>query len=98
MEQAPAIDLPFTTDAVVLVLSYGASQECSPYSQVQIAEWCDRFWCHYLDVIAAPAIEAVLPILAEVDEQLSEHQQIPPELFRQWVNLAKAKLLRVSEN
>jgi L-rhamnose isomerase len=49
-------------------------------------------------VIAAPAIESVLPILTEVDEQLSEHRQIPPELFRQWVNLAKTKLLQVSEN
>jgi hypothetical protein len=63
------ITLPFTQEAALCVLSYGASPEQSPYSHKQIAEWCDRFWCQYLDVDAPPQIERLLPVLADVDAQ-----------------------------
>ena len=50
------IEFPFTRDSVIRVLTYGAHPEASPYSHKQIAEWCDRFWCQYLDIDAEPVI------------------------------------------
>lgn len=41
----------------------------SPYSHKQIAEWCDQFWCLYLDEDAPPDIEPLLPILTSVETQ-----------------------------
>ncbi len=43
--------------------------EASPYSHKQIAEWCDRYWCEYLDIDAAPEVKRLLPVLADVDVQ-----------------------------
>lgn len=51
------------------MLAWGANPEASPYSHKQIAEWCDRFWCQYLDVDAAPEIETLLPVLTDVETQ-----------------------------
>ncbi len=65
---APA-DLPFTRESVLQMLAWGASPESSPYSHKQIAEWCDRFWCQYLDVDAEPEIERLLPVLTDVETQ-----------------------------
>lgn len=67
------IPLPFTPEAVIQVLEWGAHPEQSPYSHKQIAEWCDRFWCQYLDVDAPPDIERLLPILADVELQWDLH-------------------------
>ncbi|MBK7052358.1 MAG: hypothetical protein IPH54_17635 [Rhodoferax sp.] len=47
----------------------GANPETSPYSHKQIAEWCDRFWCQYLDVDAGTEIETLLPVLTDVETQ-----------------------------
>lgn len=69
MELSKPIELPFTRDSVIRVLTYGANPEASPYSHKQIAEWCDRFWCQYLDVDAEAAIEELLPVLTDVDTQ-----------------------------
>jgi hypothetical protein len=69
MSPSEPITLPFTREDALRVLSYGASPEQSPYSHKQIAEWCDRFWCQYLDVDAPPQIERLLPVLADVDAQ-----------------------------
>jgi len=63
------VTLPFTPEAVLQVLEWGARPETSPYSHKQIALWCDRFWCQYLDVDAPPAIERLLPILTDVETQ-----------------------------
>jgi hypothetical protein len=63
------IPLPYTPEAVVQVLSWGASPKAAPYSHKQIAEWCDRFWCQYMDVDAPDSIERLLPTLADVDAQ-----------------------------
>jgi len=51
------------------MLAWGANPEASPYSHKQIAEWCDRFWCQYLDVDADPEIERLLPVLTDVETQ-----------------------------
>ncbi len=51
------------------MLQWGACPDASPYSHRQIAEWCDRFWCQFLDVDAPEDIERLLPVLADVDLQ-----------------------------
>ena len=61
--------LPFTPEAVIQVLEWGANPEQSPHSHKQIAEWCDRFWCQYIDVDAPPEIERLLPVLTDVETQ-----------------------------
>ncbi len=63
------ITLPFTPEAVIQVLEWGAHPERSPHSHKQISEWCDRFWCQYIDVDAPPEIERLLPILTDVEAQ-----------------------------
>jgi hypothetical protein len=63
------IDLPFTRASVELVLRHGADPDSSPYTHKEIAEWCDRFWCRYLDVDAEEEIEQLLPVLTDVETQ-----------------------------
>lgn len=62
-------DIPFTRESVLKMLTWGANPETSPYSHKQIAEWCDRFWCQYLEVDAEPEIEFLLPVLTDVETQ-----------------------------
>lgn len=69
MTPSQPIELPFTRDSLIRVLNYGAKPEASPYSHKQIAEWCDRFWCEYLDIDAEPGIEKLLPLLTDVETQ-----------------------------
>jgi hypothetical protein len=54
---------------VLQALSWGAHPDDAPYSHKQIAEWCDRFWCQYIDVDAPTEIEKLLPILTDVETQ-----------------------------
>ena len=61
--------MPFTRDAAIQMLKWGADPDESPYSHKQIAEWCDRFWCQYLDTDAPPDIEPLLPLLTDVETQ-----------------------------
>ena len=63
------IKLPFTPQSALTVLEWGASPNSSPYCHKDISLWCDGFWCQYIDVDAAPEIESLLPILAEVETQ-----------------------------
>jgi hypothetical protein len=65
---APA-DLPFNRASALQMLEWGANPQSSPYTHKQIAEWCDRFWCEYLEVDAPPEIEHLLPVLTDVDTQ-----------------------------
>lgn len=51
------------------MLLWGSNPEASPFTHKQIAEWCDRFWCSYLDTDTPAEIEKVLPVLADVDAQ-----------------------------
>ena len=60
---SPPADMPFTRAAAIQMLRWGADPNSSPYTHKQIAEWCDRFWCKYLDVDAEPEIESLLPTL-----------------------------------
>jgi len=66
---AAPIELPFAAESVTQALSWGALPDESPYSHKQIAEWCDAFWCKYLDTNAPEEIERLLPILADVETQ-----------------------------
>lgn len=63
------IDLPFTPASVELLLRHGANPDASPYSHKQIAEWCDRFWCRYIDIDAEDEIERLLPVLTDIETQ-----------------------------
>jgi hypothetical protein len=94
MELSKSIELPFTPDSVLRVLAYGADPESSHFSHAQIVDWCDRFWCQYLDVISEPAIEALLPILADVESESSRHETVPAQWFREWLCLAETRLGR----
>ncbi|MBX9900189.1 MAG: hypothetical protein K2Y28_05340 [Burkholderiaceae bacterium] len=69
MRRSDSIPLPFILESVVRVLAWGSEPDTSPYSHKQIAEWCDSFWCEFMDVDVAPDIERLLPILADVDVQ-----------------------------
>lgn len=69
MPRTGAVDLPFTRAAAELVLRHGANPDTSPYSHKEIAEWCDRFWCQYLDIDAEEEIEQLLPVLTDVETQ-----------------------------
>jgi hypothetical protein len=69
MNSSRPIPLPFTSESFARLLEYGAHPYASPYSHKQIAEWCDTFWCQYLDVDAPPEIEVILPILTDVEIQ-----------------------------
>ncbi len=69
MQLSDPADMPFTRKSALKMLAWGANPETSPYSHKQIAEWCDRFWCQYLDVDAEPEIETLLPVLTDVETQ-----------------------------
>lgn len=69
MNISEQIDLEFTRENALNLLKGGANPDESPYSHKQIAEWCDKFWCLYLDVDAPKGIEVLLPILADVETQ-----------------------------
>ena len=69
MNMSEPIELEFTRENALKLLSMGLHIEKSPYSHKQIAEWCDRFWCQYLDVDAPKEIEKLLPILTAVETQ-----------------------------
>jgi len=63
------VEIPFTKEATIQMLKWGAMPESYPYSYKAIAEWCDRFWCQYLEVDAEPEIEKLLPSLTEAETQ-----------------------------
>ena len=69
MNESKPIELEFTRENALKLLAMGARPEESPFSHKQIAEWCDRYWCKYLDVDAPREIEKLLPILTSVETQ-----------------------------
>lgn len=73
MTPSDPIDLPFTRDSALHVLACGTHPNDRPYSHKQIAEWCDRFWCQYLEIDPEPAIQALLLVLKDVDMQWELH-------------------------
>ena len=64
-----SIDLPFTVEAALKVLHWGTLTVGSPFSHQQLAQWCDRFWCHYLHDDAPAELKPLLPILTAVETQ-----------------------------
>lgn len=70
---AHRVDLPYTREAFLQVLRWGALGDASPYSHKQIAEWCDRFWCLSLEDDAPADIDPLLPILTSVETQWDLH-------------------------
>ena len=69
MKPSPAIELPYTRESLLSLLKHGCKPVTSPFTHKQIAEWCDRFWCKYIDIDAPAEIEALLPLLTEVETQ-----------------------------
>ena len=69
MDISSPAELPFTRESVLKMLWWGKNPARSPFSHKQIAEWCDRFWCQYIDIDATEEIETLLPILADIDTQ-----------------------------
>jgi hypothetical protein len=69
MELSESIKLEFTKENAIKVLHFGLNPVNSPYSHKQIAEWCERFWNKYCDIDASMEIEAIMPILADVETQ-----------------------------
>jgi len=69
MNISELIELEFTRKNALILLRLGASPNESPYSHKKIAEWCDKFWCQYLDIDASKGIESLLPILTDVETQ-----------------------------
>jgi len=69
MEMSEPINLEFTPENVVKVLTWGENPESSPYSHKQIAEWCERFWNKYCDEDAPEELELLMPVLASVETQ-----------------------------
>ena len=69
MNLSDPIELEFSRENALNLLRFGAYPNESPFSHKQIAEWCDRFWCEYLDIDAPQEIERLLPILTDVETQ-----------------------------
>ena len=69
MELSEPINLEFTRENAIKLLSWGEEPDDSPYSHKQIAEWCERFWNIYCDVDAPDEIENIMPVLADVETQ-----------------------------
>ena len=83
------IALPFTVENARAIIAAGASST-GPYSHLEIAEWCERFWNKYADVDAPVEIERIMPVLATVESEwdmylaneLSKHPATPPSKVR----------------
>jgi hypothetical protein len=69
MNISDPIELEFTRENALSLLRLGLTPNESPFSHKQIAEWCDKFWCKYLDIDAPREIELLLPILTDVETQ-----------------------------
>lgn len=89
MKLSKPIELEYSNENFLVLLSYGENPEQSPYTHKQIAEWCERFWNKYCDIDAPEYIEKIMPVLADVETQwdlylantysLSELQQLDYE-------------------
>ena len=65
----PKIKLPYSPNSLSQVLRWGLHSNHSHYTHQDIAEWCDNFYCEYLDTEVPPEIERLMPVLAEIREQ-----------------------------
>ena len=60
---------PFTREQAIRMLRLGEASPDSPFTHRQIARWCERFWCSYIDVDVSPEFELLLSVLEDVDCQ-----------------------------
>ncbi len=63
------IELEYSKENLLALLAFGENPVDSPYSHKQIAEWCERFWNKYCDEDGPKEIEAIMPVLADVETQ-----------------------------
>jgi len=63
------IDMEFTRENLLALLSEGRNPSSSSYSHKQIAEWCESFWNKYADIDAPEDLEKLMPVLADVENQ-----------------------------
>jgi hypothetical protein len=61
--------LPLTKERALEMLEWGANPSGSPYSHLQIAEWCDQHWRALLDVDVPVDLEVVVQVLGDVECQ-----------------------------
>ena len=63
------IPLPFNSNSLRQILSWGTQSDSAPYSHQEIAHWCDRMHMQFLDTDEAPELEAAIRVAADVDCQ-----------------------------
>ena len=87
------IQLDFVPSNVKKVLSWGINPDSSPHSHQAIAGWCERFWNTYCDIDAPEEIDAVMPLLSDVETHWDifvatneNSRQMPVEWFQQWLS------------
>lgn len=73
MNLSRPIDLEYSKENLLVLLSHGEDPTQSPYTHKQIAEWCERFWNKYCDIDAPEQIEEIMPVLADVETQWDLH-------------------------
>lgn len=69
MNLSKPINLEYSKENFLMLLSHGENPNESPYTHKQIAEWCERFWNKYCDIDAPEQIEKIMPVLADVETQ-----------------------------
>ena len=91
------IDLEFTPENVEKVLLWGLTPETAPHKHQAIAGWCERFWNEYSDVDAPAEIEALMPILSDIETQWDlqiandeNNREMPKEWFKSWLSKLKS--------
>jgi len=63
------IELPFSIESMLKVLTWGAKPGESAYTHQDIAHWCDRFRTAMFDTDADSAMDIVTAVAADVDAQ-----------------------------
>lgn len=86
------IELEFTPQNVEQVLNWGLNPIEAPHTHEEIACWCERFWNKYSDVECSKEIDAVMPVLADIENNWDSYiiadknnRQMPLKWFRQWL-------------
>ncbi|MDH0894472.1 MULTISPECIES: hypothetical protein [unclassified Pseudomonas] len=69
MKPSTFVDIPFTREAAMQMLKWGASPAASPYSHSQIADWCYDFLRSFREAKVNAKVEKLLEILTDVDAQ-----------------------------
>ena len=62
------LNLPYTRESLQLVLEYGLNSD-QKYTHEEIADWCDKMFCKYLDVDCSDELDHAISVAADVDCQ-----------------------------